>query len=74
MVKTGGRRVSRLLKRRKMKYTELNLDQRISLKGLFETEKELVQYRAISLLWDFVKAVEYFLNSDINALPINPYR
>ena len=57
-----------------MKYTELNLDQRISLKGLFETEKELVQYRAISLLWDFVKAVEYFLNSDINALPINPYR
>jgi len=53
-----------------MKYTDLTLHQRISLKGLFETDEKLVCYRAIVILWDFVKAVEYFLNDDISILRI----
>lgn len=53
-----------------MKYTDLTLDQRISLKGWFETDKKLVQFRAIMILWDFVKAVEFFLNDDISILNI----
>lgn len=51
-----------------MKYTDLTLDQRISLKGLFFTDKDLVNYKAIFLLWNFILAVEYFLNDDINVL------
>lgn len=56
-----------------MTYYDLTLDQRISLKGLFETDKELTPYRAIMVLWGFVKAIEYFFNDDINALPLYPY-
>ncbi len=51
-----------------MEYTDLTLDQRISLKGLFFTDKSLVNYKAIFLLWDFVFAVEYFLNDDTDVL------
>lgn len=54
-----------------MKYTDLDVNQRISLKGYFETDPKLAQYKAIMILWNFVKAVEYFLNDDINEL--SPY-
>lgn len=51
-----------------MKYTDLTLNQRISLKGEFQTNPECVQYKAIMLLWNFVIAIEFFLNDDINIL------
>jgi hypothetical protein len=50
-----------------MKYTDLTLNQRISLKGYFQTEEGLERYNAIMVLWGFVKAVEYFLNDDLSA-------
>jgi len=56
-----------------MKYSELTLDQRITLKGFFQTDKELSCYWAIMIFWDFVKAVEYFLNNDINILTTAPH-
>jgi len=65
-----------------MKYEDLTLHQRISLKGLFTSEKErrdigLTQtepfncLKALMLLWNFKIAIEYFLNNDINAIPLN---
>lgn len=51
-----------------MKYTDLTLHQRISLKGEFEINPDLVIYKTIMILWDFVKAVEFFLNDDISVL------
>lgn len=51
-----------------MKYEQLTIDQRIGLKGYFKTEPELAQYRMVWLFWGFKKAVEYFLNDDINAI------
>ena len=54
-----------------MKYTDLTLDQRIGLKGVFKTDPEFSQYGVIMLMWGFVKAVEYFLNDDISILKIS---
>lgn len=54
--------------RNEMTYRDLTLDQRISLKGYFQSEKELHYYRLVSLFWNFVVAVEFFLNDDINPL------
>lgn len=51
-----------------MKYTDLTIDQRIGLKGQFETNPKMVNYKVVWLLWDFIIAVEYFLNDDINVL------
>lgn len=51
-----------------MRYKDLTLHQRISLKGYFRTEKGLEQYNAVMALWGFVKAVEYFCNDDLSAL------
>lgn len=62
-----------------MKYEDLTLHQRISLKGLFTSEKERRAIgvtesesfnclRAIMRLWNFKIAVEYFLNEDVNLL------
>lgn len=51
-----------------MKYTDLTIHQRISLKGFFQTDKNLVNYRAVMLLWNFKTAVEYFLNDELNPL------
>jgi hypothetical protein len=48
-----------------MRYTDLTIHQRISLKGLFQTDKDLSHYYAAMLLFGFRKAVEYFLNEDI---------
>jgi hypothetical protein len=48
-----------------IKYIDLTIDQRISLKGEFETSPIYTNYKAIMLLWNFVVAVEYFLNDDI---------
>lgn len=53
-----------------MKYTDLTLDQRISLKGVFETNPVCENYRAIMILWNFIVAVEYFLNDDISVLTV----
>lgn len=54
-----------------MRYIDLTLHQRISLKGEFKTDPALEIYGIIMLLWDFVKAVEYFLNDDLSIL--RPY-
>jgi hypothetical protein len=54
-----------------MKYKDLTLDQRISLKGEFKTNPICENYKAIMLLWNFVKAVEYFLNDDISILKVD---
>ena len=51
-----------------MIYKDLTLDQRISLKGYFQTEKGLDRYAAVMILWGFVKAIEYFLNDDLSIL------
>jgi len=51
-----------------MHYNDLTLDQKISLKGLFQTDNNLHIYRAIVLFWGFVKAVEVFLNDDVSIL------
>lgn len=53
-----------------MRYTDLTLNQRISLKGEFETNPECACYRAIMALWDFVIAIEFFLNDDISILTV----
>lgn len=61
-----------------MDYNDLTLHQKISLKGIFTSKKERrdlglkdeeVSYsylQAIWLLWDFKKAINYFLNGDID--------
>lgn len=51
-----------------MNYNDLTLDQRISLKGYFETEQSLQNCRAIMLLFDFKTAINYFLSEDVNML------
>ncbi len=51
-----------------MKYSDLTLNQRISLKGEFHTNPDCINYKAVMILWDFVKAVEYFLNDDVSIL------
>ena len=50
-----------------MKYKDLTLNQRISLKGYFQTEKGLERYNVVMVIWGFVTAVEYFLNDDLSA-------
>jgi len=54
-----------------MKYTDLTIHQRISLKGLFQTNEELKNYLLVWIVWGFVKAVEYFLNDDLEELYID---
>lgn len=54
-----------------MKYTDLTLNQRIGLKGFFQTEPGMERYHVIMVLWDFVKAVEYFLNDDPSILTLD---
>lgn len=62
-----------------MKYENLTLHQRISLKGLFTSEKERRDiglkdqepyncFKAIMVLWNFKLAIEYFLNNDVSVL------
>ena len=51
-----------------MKYTDLTLDQRITLKGLFETDPDCVNYKAVMAFWGFIEAVEFFLNNDLSRL------
>lgn len=51
-----------------MFYTDLTLDQRISLKGEFETNPKCINYKAVMLFWGFGMAVEYFLNDNISVL------
>lgn len=51
-----------------MKYTDLTLDQRISLKGEFQINPELTNYKVVMVLWGFIEAVEYFLNDDLDLL------
>ena len=51
-----------------MKYTDLDIHQRISLKGEFETNEKCNSYLAIMKLFNFVAAVEYFLNDDLDAV------
>lgn len=60
------------------KYEDITLHQRISLKGLFTSEKEcrdigvkdknMRNFHAVMILWNFKTAIEYFLNDDINIL------
>lgn len=53
-----------------MKYTDLTLMQRIHLKGFIQNDPQLAAYKSIWLLWGYVKAIEYFLNDDINQLTV----
>jgi hypothetical protein len=47
-----------------MKYRDLTLDQRISLKGEFQTNSQLAAMRGVMRLWGFVKAVDFFLSDN----------
>lgn len=51
-----------------MKYTDITLDQRISLKGVFQTDKRFVNYGMIMLSMGWRTAIEYFFNDDISEL------
>lgn len=51
-----------------MTYENLTLNQKISLKGEFQTNPKLNNYRAIMLLCDFVTAVNFFLKEDISII------
>lgn len=64
-----------------MNYYNLTIHQRISLKGLFHSEKERLDIgiknskaldcmKGIMLLWGFKKAIEYYLTEDIGLLNI----
>ena len=53
-----------------MKYNELTVDQKISLKGEFEKNPKCENYKVIMIMWNFVIAIEYFLNDDISILKI----
>ncbi len=55
-----------------MKYTDLTVNQRISLKGYFINMENMARYRMVWIIWGYVKAVEYFLNDDLDELPCNP--
>lgn len=56
------------------KYSDLSLDQKISLKGEFQTNPALVNYKAVMLLFGFISAVDYFLDDDIDKLKRKTYR
>ena len=51
-----------------MKYTDLTLSQRIGLKSEFVNNPACHSYLAIWRFFNFVLAVEYFLNDDIGPL------
>jgi hypothetical protein len=51
-----------------MTYEQLTIHQRIGLKGFIQTEESLSSLRLVWMLWGFKKAVEYFLNEDLNEL------
>jgi len=50
------------------KYTDLTLNQRISLKGEIATNPKLGEYRVVSVMWGWVEAIEFFLTHDITIL------
>ncbi|WP_089688618.1 hypothetical protein [Catalinimonas alkaloidigena] len=51
-----------------LRYFDLNLHQRISLKGYFEQMPELEDYLLVMTLWGFIPAVNYFLSDDLSVL------
>lgn len=53
-----------------MKYSDLTIHQRVSLKGMFMTDESLGNYRMVMIMWNFKLAVEFFLNDDISILNI----
>lgn len=53
-----------------MKYTDLNINQRISLKGIFMEGKIMNQCGLLMVCFNFKVAVEFFLNEDMDALEI----
>lgn len=54
-----------------MRYEDLTIHQRISLKGFIKTWESLVPYYAIWILWDYRRAINCFLDeSAINDLEI----
>jgi hypothetical protein len=57
-----------------MLYSELTLNQKISLKGYFKTEPSLSHYYAIMMLWNFVIAVNFFLSDDDLSLLTTYYK
>jgi len=50
------------------KYTDLTLNQRISLKGEIATNPKLREYRVVRIMWGWVAAIEFFLTDDITIL------
>lgn len=47
-----------------MKYEDLTIHQRISLKGFFFTEPGLANCKMIMIFWGFREAVNYFLDPE----------
>jgi hypothetical protein len=55
-----------------LRWQDLTVHQRITLKGLFVTDEELSIYRAVWILWDYRKAIDLFFNdSRTNELSIS---
>lgn len=50
------------------KYLNMTLDQRISLKGFFEENKDSNEYWLVMKVFGFVAAVNYYLGGNINIL------
>ena len=53
---------------RHLKYRDLTLDQKIGLKGEFQTNPECGMYKVVMALWNFVAAIEFFLSDDPSIL------
>lgn len=51
-----------------MNYEQLTINQKISLKGYFQTDRAMYRYGLVMMAFGFKKAIEYFLNDDLNAL------
>ena len=56
-----------------MKYRDLTLDQKIGLKGEFQTNPDCVNYKVVMALWGFIPAIEFFLTDDFSILTKDLY-
>ena len=51
-----------------MKYEDLNIHQKIGLKGFFISDPKMKQYRLIWVVFNFKKAINYFLTGNVEEL------
>lgn len=47
-----------------MRYENLTINQKISLKGCMDTMPELDNFKAVAVLWGWIDAINLFLDED----------